>query len=477
MSMGTPVTIVDAAAAMKTGETTAEKLVLSAVRAADALDDALGVFITRYSEDALERAQRVDALIGAGKPVGSLAGIPLGVKDVFADSSGPTTAQSQVLDPHWGTATVDAAVVGRLKSSDAIVMGKVTTMEFAIGNPDPAKPFPVPALAWDTERWAGGSSSGSASGVAAEMFLGAVGTDTAGSIRVPAAFNGITGLKPTFGLVPKSGVVPLGFTNDHPGPMARSAADCALLLSVMAGYDSADPYSVQRPCVDYSDALTGDLSGFRVGVDRLERAANGGIDPAQPKLFDAALAEIQAAGAELVDVEVPYFRQGAAANIIIMLSEALAYHHNDLRTRWGDYGQATRLIITSVDGLSGADYVQAQRVRQVVREQIALLFDKVDLIVSPTAHLSAPKLAELSLLDPFDAYKSIHTAYWSALGIPTLSVPIGLSGVQVPLALSFSAPWWRDDLVLRAGDAYQRRTAFHLDRSPLLGILDDGSAA
>ena len=469
--MSYPRTITEAADALRAGDVTAEQLVTNAIRAADALDDTLGVFITRFNDSALEQAKECDRKINAGTDIGPLAGIPLGIKDIVADSEGPTTAQSLILDPQWAVDVGQAPVLTRLKDAGGIVMGKVTTMEFAIGNPDPSKPFPVPKSAWDAERWAGGSSSGSGSGVASDMFLGALGTDTSGSIRVPAAFNGVTGLKPTFGLVPKSGIAPLGFTNDHPGPMARSAADCALLLSVMAGHDVSDPYSAQQEKSDYVGALTGDLSGLRIGVDRLERAA-GRIDANQPGLFDAALRELEAAGAELVDVDIPLFVEGGSANIIIMLSEALAYHRKDLKERWNDYGQATRLIITAVAGISGADYVQAQRVRQVAREQVSKLFETVDLLATPTTHMGPPKLKGLSLLDPFGIYESIQTPYWATVGVPSLAFPIGLSTESTPLSMSLAAPWWQDGLALRAGDAYQQRTTFHLDRSPILTSID-----
>ncbi|WP_326837564.1 amidase [Amycolatopsis rhabdoformis] len=468
--MSTPFTINDAVLAIRSGTLTAESLVRQCIDNADALDEKLGVFLTRYTESALETARSVDRAVAEGREVGPLAGIPIGIKDIIHDAEGPTTAQSVAFDPAWGEGDWDAPVVERLRNAGGVMMGKVTTMEFAIGNPDPRKPFPVPALAWDAERWAGGSSSGSGSGVAAEMFLGALGTDTSGSIRVPAAWNGVTGLKPTFGLVPKSGIVPLGFTNDHPGPMARSAADCALMLSVMAGHDAGDPYSARRDPVDYPRALTGSLAGLRIGVDRLDRAAAGGIDPAQPALFDGALEALRAAGADLVEVTLPLFDEGAVANLIIMLSEALAYHRDNLLKRWTDYGQPTRLMIAAVDALSGADYVQAQRVRQLAREGIARVFADVDVLVCPTWHVGAPKLADVSLLDPLEVYAGILTPYWDLLGVPTLAVPIGLSSVRTPLSMSIAAPWWRDDLALRTGDAFQRRTAFHLARTPLLSL-------
>ncbi|WP_378731184.1 amidase [Nocardia brasiliensis] len=275
--------LTEAAAALRRRELTATDLVDRVLANADKHDSTLGVYLARFDERARAQAAAVDKKIADGLPLAPLAGIPLGVKDILAHSHAPTTAQSLVLDPAWGTSVGDCTVVRRLELAGAIVTGKTTTMEFAIGIPDPGKPFPVPRNPWDPARWAGGSSSGSASGVAAGMFLGAIGTDTGGSIRMPAAHTGTTGLKPTFGRVPKSGVVPLGYTLDHVGPIARSAADCALLLSVLAGPDDADPYSARVPIDDYVGALTGDLRGITIGVDNLDRYASAGIDPLQPQ--------------------------------------------------------------------------------------------------------------------------------------------------------------------------------------------------
>ncbi|AHH19417.1 amidase [Nocardia nova SH22a] len=452
-----------AVAALRTGDTTATRLLADATAAADAHDAALGVYLRRFDERAAARAAYVDDRLAAGDPVGPLAGIPVGVKDILAHSAGPTTAQSLVLDPAWGAAEGDCAVVRRLEQAGAIVTGKVTTMEFAIGAPDPDKPFPVPRNPWNTAHWAGGSSSGSGSGVAAGMFLGAIGTDTAGSIRIPAAFNGITGLKPTFGRVPKSGVVPLGYTLDHPGPMARSAADCALLLSVLAGHDPADPYSARTPADDYPGALTGDLSGLTIGVDTLDRFADGGVDPAQPQRFSEAVAELEAAGARIVPVEVPMYRELTAVDVVVMLAEAHAYHRHTLRDRWDDYGRATRIILAGGDAVSGPDYVQAQRVRRIGRGRMAELLAKVDLVVTPTGHLGAPALADLDQLRPMAMLASLHTPYWNPLGNPTLALPIGTGRDGLPLSMSISGSQFDEATVLRTGDAYQRRTSHHTE--------------
>ncbi|GAB2450561.1 amidase [Nocardia tengchongensis] len=454
--------LTDAVAALRNGEISATELVEQAIANADRHDGEVGVFLTRFDDRAREHAERVDAKIAAGAPLSPLDGIPLGIKDILAHPHGPTTAQSLVLDPAWADSVGHAVAVDRLEAAGGIVMGKTTTMEFAVGIPDPDKPFPVPRTPWDLDCWAGGSSSGSGSGVAAGMFLGAVGTDTAGSIRIPAAFNAITGLKPTFGRVPKSGVVPLGYTLDHVGPMARTAADCALLLSVLAGHDPCDPYSAPAPTQDYPAALTGDLHGITIGVDNLDRYATAGIDREQPARFTAALDELRAAGATIVPVEIPMYPEVVAIDIVVMLAEAHAYHRRDLRERWTDYGRGTRIILAAGGAVTAADYVQAQRVRRIARNQAADLLDRVDLIVTPTGHLGAPRLDTIDQLQPLNVLASLHTAYWNPLGYPTLALPIGLSSTNTPLSMSITGKYFDESLVLRAGDAYQRRTTHHL---------------
>ncbi|MFE3059592.1 amidase [Nocardia sp. NPDC059239] len=454
--------LTDAAAGLRNHEVSAVELVEQAIAQAERHDSEVGVFLSRFDDLAREHAERVDAKIATGGPLSPLDGIPLGVKDILAHPHGPTTAQSLVLDPDWANSVGCSIAVHRLEAAGGIVMGKTTTMEFAIGIPDPDKPFPVPRTPWDPECWAGGSSSGSGSGIAAGMFLGAVGTDTAGSIRIPAAFNGITGLKPTFGRVPKSGVVPLGHTLDHVGPMARTAADCALLLSVLAGPDPSDPYSARAPIPDYPAALTGDLHDVTIGVDNLDRYAAAGIDPEQPSLFTAALDTLRAAGATILPVQVPMYPEVIAIDIVVMLAEAHAYHRRDLLERWTDYGRGTRIVLAAGGAVTAADYVQAQRVRRIAQHRVADLLDRVDLIITPTGHLGAPRLDTIDQLQPLDVLASLHTPYWNPLGNPTLALPIGLSSTGTPLSMSITGKHFDESLVLRAGDAYQRRTAHHL---------------
>jgi len=467
-----PRTIAGAQQDLRTGRVTATQLIEESIARADAVDEAVGVYIRRFDEQALAAAAEVDARIARGGELRPLDGIPIGMKDIVSDGDGPTTAQSLVLDPAWGEATGDAVVVQRLKDAGAIITGKVTTMEFAVGMPDASKPFPVPRNAWDTDLWAGGSSSGSGSGVAAGVFLGAIGTDTAGSIRIPAAFNGVTGLKATFGRVPKSGVVPLAYTLDHVGPLTRSARDAAIMLQAIAGSHASDPYTLDAPVDDYEAALERGVAGMRIGVDSFQQHASAGYDPAQPALFDAAIRTLERAGATIVDVVMPRYAELTAIDIIVMISEAYAYHRGDILSRWEDYGQATRILLAGGEAVTGADYVQAQRVRRVAQREADAVLQSVDAVVSSTGHLAAPRIDGISLGDPMAALASLHTPYWNPLGVPTMAVPIGLSAGGAPLSMSISAPAWGEATVLAVGDAYQRATDFHLAEPPLVRSLE-----
>lgn len=469
--MTVPQTITEAAARLRAGDLRPSDLLDEVIARADELDARAGVFITRATKQARAAAAASDLRFRDGTPLGPLDGIPIALKDIIADESGSTTAQSLVHDPDWSDAVGTATVAARLRAAGAIVVGKVSTMEFALGLPDASKPFPVPRNPWDLSRWAGGSSSGSASGIALEMFLGAVGTDTAGSIRVPAAFCGISGLKPTYGRVPKDGVVPLSYTLDHVGPMARSARDCATLLTVMAGRSDLDPYSRNWPALDCASALDGDLSGVRIAVDDLDRFALAGIDADQPRLLAKALRVFEDAGAVVMRREIPRFLEGVAVDAAVLLSEAHAYHAADLKSRWNDYGVATRVLLATADVLTGADYVQAQRVRRLICEEVAALFDEVDLVLTPTGHRGAPLLGDFDPGNSFSALPSVHASYWNPLGNPTLAVPLGLSSEGTPLSLSITARHGADALALRAGDALQVRSAEHLFTPPL---LEDG---
>jgi aspartyl-tRNA(Asn)/glutamyl-tRNA(Gln) amidotransferase subunit A len=474
---GLPPSITEAADALRRGTVTAVELTEAALARADALDGELGVYLARFDERALASAARADADLAAGVDRGPLQGIPLGIKDIIAAAEGPTTAQSLVLDRAWGQGR-DAPVVSRLRAAGAVITGKVSTMEFACGVPDTTKPFPLPRNPWDTSTWPGGSSSGTGVGVAAGMFLGGLGTDTGGSIRFPAACCGVSGLKPTYGRVPKSGCVPLGYTLDHIGPLARSAADCALILQAIAGYDPSDPTCVDIPVPDFSARQSGSLAGVSIGVDRVNHLPRG-ADPALAGTLDDAVAALGGLGASIVEVALPFYREMVLVNLITTAAEAYAYHRNDLQQRWGDFFAGTRAMVIGGVLVDAADYVQAQRLRRVAQQALARLLKEVDVVIMPTAATGAFSY-EAILGRPLDLpalFENMFTPYWDSQGNPVLAVPIGFTDGRLPLSMQIAGRPFEEALVVAVGDAYQQRTDWHLQLPPMIEAAGQGKVA
>lgn len=461
-------TITSAAAALRAGTLTSVDLLRQVTEIADRLDGEIGTYVCRFDDTAMAAAVAADEAFAAGKDLGPLQGIPIGIKDIIATKEGPTTNQSVVHDPEWW-AGEDAPVVARLRAAGAVITGKATTMEYACGLPDPDKPFPIPRNSWSLDHYPGGSSSGSGSGVAAGMFLGALGTDTGGSVRLPASYSGISGLKQTYGLVPKNGCFPLGVSLDHIGPMARSAADCAVMLAVMAGYDPGDSCAIPGVEVpDYPAMLTGTLEGLTVGVDWSVHRTHGGTDPELDPAFVAAVEVLRAAGARVVDVTLPLFPELTAATMSTWPAEAFTVHKDDLVNRWTDYGRSARSVIGSAALMTASDYVQAQKVRALGRAALAEMFADVDLVVTPTTATGA--IANDELTWP-KLIGSLFTPYWNAVGNPALSVPMGFTDGGLPMGLQIAGRPLEDGVVLRAGDAYQRATDFHLQVPPIVASV------
>jgi aspartyl-tRNA(Asn)/glutamyl-tRNA(Gln) amidotransferase subunit A len=461
-----PLTITAAAAALRDGSLTSTALLRAVTARAERLDAAIGTYIVRTDEAAQAAAARADEELAAGIDRGPLHGIPLGVKDIIATSDAPSTAQSLILDPAFG-AQGDAVVVSRLRAAGAVITGKTTTAEYAIGMPDPSKGFPTPRSPYALDHYPGGSSSGTGSGVAAGMFLGGLGTDTGGSVRLPASWCGVTGMKQTFGRVPKSGCVPLGFSYDNIGPLTRSARDAAAMLAVMAGHDGSDPCSADRPVDDYTGALTGSVEGLRIGVDTslLDRPA---CDPEVAALTRAALDVLAAAGATVSEIRLPLWDELVTAAMSGFMAEAFAYHRGDLGARWNDYGRPTRGTLALGALVTGPDYVQTQRVRRAGVKAMAELLTAHDLLVTPTCLTPSIPLDELSLatLAP-----SILTPYWNSLGNPAMSVPMGLTSAGLPVGLQLAGRPFEETTVFRAADAFQSLTGHHLTESPIVKEL------
>ena len=457
-----PPGIDEAAEALRAGRLTSLELTRTLIRRAEALDEGLGVYQRRLDESALEEAARADEELASGRDRGPLHGIPLGVKDIIATRGAPTSAGSLVFErerpPGW-EGGADAPVVSRLRGAGAVILGTTSTMEFAIGMPDPQRPFPIARNPWDTSRWAGGSSSGTGAGVAASLMLGGLGSDTGGSIRIPAALCGVSGLKPTYGRVPRSGVVPLAYSLDTVGPIARTARCCAHLLQAIAGPDGDDPASAAEPVPGYLPHGDGSLDGLRLGVDRASCLGRPGSDPELAARFEAAVEELSGAGAEIVPVELPRYEVVRHSGALSLRAEASAYHLPWLRRRWGDYGVHTAKVLAAGLLLSSADYVQAQRVRAWARREVAAMLGRVDAVLTPTAGVGAPPLAGLDHLS--FGRLPIFAGFWNAVGFPAISVPMGPGASGLPLSLHVAGRPFEEATVVLVADAFQRRTDWH----------------
>ncbi|MBI2760022.1 MAG: amidase [Chloroflexi bacterium] len=414
-----PLTITEAAESLRSRKISAVELTRALLARTEASQETIAAFITITAEGAMAAARKADADFAAGIDRGPLQGIPLAIKDIITTSDAPTTANSNILDRAWGERG-DAPVTRKLREAGAALTGKLGLSEFAIGRPDPATGFRIPKNPWNLERSPGGSSSGTGAAIAAGLILGGLGTDTSGSIRGPSAYNGISGIKPTFGRVSKDGCVPLGYSLDNIGPMARSSKDCALMLQVLAGYDPNDPCSVDVPAPNMTGMMTGSLKGLKIGVPRDYFFTAPELDVEVRDAVLKAIEEMAAAGAEVTDVVIPHAAEARLANWVTMLSEAYTYHEQDIQARPEVYGKYTVETIRRGAFMSAADYVQAQRVRVLVKAECAAALDGLDVLITPTMINTAPALEGMSteamLVSPS------YTGIWNLTGFPALSV-------------------------------------------------------
>lgn len=440
-------TLADAVSALRAGAVSSTELVAAALADAETLDPLLGVYVTRFPEQALAAARTADSLPAAER--GPLHGLPLAVKDNLATVEGPATAQSPVHDPHWWRGR-DALAVARLRGAGALVLGKTTMAEYAMGRPDPAHSFPVPRNPWDPERWTGGSSTGNGAGIASGLFLGALGSDTSGSVRLPAALCGTTGLKTTFGLLPVDGCVPLSPSQDVLGPMAVTARDCGLLLDAMTG----------RP----RPAPTADgVRGLRIGVPYGLVDAPG-LTGACRTAFQEALRTLHELGAEVKEFELPEFGGLLAVNAVTMLAEAFAVHGERLAADWDGHGRSFRRLAGAGALLPAHLYLRAQHTRERLTAGLLERMDGpagVDVIATPTWPAPARPYAQ----EAAPGEELNLTAVWNATGFPALALPMGADPAGLPLSLQLAGRPRGDRTLITAGEAYQSATIWHLRRA------------
>ncbi len=423
------------------------------------LDPALHAFVTPTPERALADAHAAEAALARGD-ARPLLGIPIGHKDIYLTRGIRTTAGSALLADF--VPDEESTVSRRWAEAGTVMLGKLITHEFALGLQFPGHRFAPARNPWNTDHIPGGSSSGSAAALAAGLLTGATGSDTGGSIRGPASFCALAGLKPTYGRCSRAGVLTLSWTLDHTGPLARTVEDCAYLLQAMAGHDVADPASSGVPLDDYVGALDGGVRGLRVGVPR--NYFFDDVDPEIARAFEEALATLRALGADVRDVTLPSLA-ATHSFLVIMLAEAFAYHERDLRERPAMYGDVLRERLLAGGLVSGSEYVQAQRVRAMIAAEVAATLRDVDLLATPTTPKPATSFAAAH--DPDFGFPRSNMAPFNLTGLPTLALPCGFSPAGLPLSLQLAGRPFEETTVLRAGHAYERATEWHRRRPPL----------
>jgi aspartyl-tRNA(Asn)/glutamyl-tRNA(Gln) amidotransferase subunit A len=458
-------TIAEAGALIGKREISTVELVESRLDRIDRFDGRLHSFIRVLREPALAAARTAEAEIIAGNYRGPLHGIPIGLKDIYETEGVPTTGHSKILIDH--VPQQDATSVRRLAEAGAIMLGKLATHEFALGGPSFDLPWPPARNPWDTNRFTGGSSSGTGAAVAAGLVLGGTGSDTGGSIRGPAALCGLAGLKPSYGRISRAGILPLAFSLDHAGPMAWTAEDCAIMLQAMAGYDPADPASADRHVPDYRGALSQEVKGLRIGLIRHFYEDDNPADQATREAIAAAVKVFEELGCSVRELRLSPLAEWVACGVIIMLSEAYAIHQQTLCERFGDYGEMFRDRMALAALISGGDYVQAVRRRRELTAEFATAIADLDLALTAAAPGEAPAIDAVGKFATFE--RPMLTMPFNVTGTPAMSVCCGYSTAGLPLAFQLAGKPFDEVTVLRAAHAYEQATPWRSVRPRLNG--------
>jgi len=422
-------------------------------------DPALNAFITVMAESALAEARRAEAEILRGEWRGPLHGVPVALKDLIDTAGVRTTAASALYKDR--IPNQDAEVVRRLRQAGAVIVGKNNLHEFAYGGSSLVSYFGEVHNPWDLGRIAGGSSGGSAAAVVAGLAYAAIGTDTAGSIREPAALCGCVGLKPTYGRVSSRGVIPLSSSLDHVGPLGATVADAAVVLQAIAGYDPADITMADVPVADYVSALREGAKALRVGAPRGYFFDD--LDPEVAAAMEHALRGMASLGAEITEVQLD-----VPTDRTLQVAESYAYHAEGVARGPELYQPETLRRIQSGEKVSAAEYIQRRRELEEARRSIRAVFSDVDVLVTPTMPMPAPLIADLKAhpdaLRPAELKLLRNTRPFNVWGLPTISIPCGFTQSGLPIGLQITGPHWREDMVLRLAHAYEQATAWHKRR-------------
>ncbi|MBI4311284.1 MAG: amidase [Chloroflexi bacterium] len=453
-----------------TGQVSPVELTQACLERIRALDGRLHCFITLLEEQSLAAAKRAEEAIGEGSYLGPLHGIPLGLKDLYWTEGVQTTAGSKIMAGFQPPQ--DAETVARLKAAGCVLLGKLNMHPFAYGalgvNPD----YGTPPNPWDTTCIPGGSSSGSGVALAAGLLPAATGSDTGGSIRIPASLCGVVGIKPTYGRVSRHGLVPLSWSLDHPGPMARCVEDCAILLQAMAGHDPKDNTTVELPVPDYRATMRAAIQGLRIGMPR---AFFAGIQPAVREAVEKAARILEELGARVEEVDAPGPDDIGPVVSSIMGPEATAYHLDMLKTRQADYPEDVLRRLLANLKIPAVDYVKAQQSQAQLTGRYLELLQTYDLLLTATEPFTAQPLNRTSVVidgqeRPYQGMLTRFTNPFNLTGMPAISLPCGFDAGGLPIGLQLAGMPFDEATVLRAAYAYEQATPWHGRRPPSLAM-------
>ncbi len=457
----------------------------------DKLEPVIGAYISTFRQAALEKAAEIDRRIASGQPVGGLAGVPVAIKDNMCTTFGATTCASKILENFHSP--YNATVVEKLLSADAVIVGKTNMDEFAMGSSTENSGLKRTVNPWDTNRVPGGSSGGSAAAVAAGLCFAALGSDTGGSIRLPASFCGIVGLKPTYGRVSRLGLVAYGSSLDQIGPITRNVADAALMMNVIAGHDPADSTSVSEsiaPVCDYFEKLDEPVEKLKIAI---VPQFNAGADQKVQNTLYEAINVYKKLGAEIIEVDMPYLDYAIAAYYIIATAEASSnlarydgVHYGYRSETAADYievytksraeafgKEVKRRIMLGTYALSSgyydAYYLKALKVRNLIRTDFVKVFQKCDCIMMPVSPTTAFKIGE-KIDDPLTMYLSdVYTIAANLAGIPAISIPCGFDDSGLPIGLQILSPPFTEDKLLRISRMFEKETDWHKTKPAIVG--------
>jgi aspartyl-tRNA(Asn)/glutamyl-tRNA(Gln) amidotransferase subunit A len=451
-------TLLEIGRKIRSGETSPSEIVRLLLEQIHRTDDKLKAYVTVCEESASKLAEAAELQLSAGQDLGPLHGLPISIKDLYETEGIRTTCGSKLMQDY--IPKTDSTVVKRLKLNGAIVLGKTNTHEFALGGITPPTRNP-----WNLNHVPGGSSGGSAAAIAVSSAIASTGSDTGGSIRIPASFCGVVGLKPTYGRVSRAGIFPESWSLDHAGPITRRVEDTALLLKITAGRDELDPTSSELPVPDYVARLKDGVDGLRIGVpsnyffEQCHEEVSGAVDFAMELLKDL--------GCSATDFEFPHIPEIMAAYTTLDSCEASAYHEREIEKRADDFQPDVRLLLENGLFIPATYYIQAQRVRAMIFPTIMSLFKQFDAIVTPSEPIVAPEVGQQTVRfgdveESVDSALVRYLAPFNLTGLPALSIPCGFSKGGLPIGMQIIGKAYDETTVLRIGHAYEQSTDWHL---------------